>query len=271
MNIRKAVITAAGRDQRALPLQTLTDRDGSEKPVLCILCELALGAGIEEICVVTWPGDEARYSQAVARHGGRVHFLPQPEPLGYGHALWCAHEFTGGEPFLHLVGDHVPVSADLAEEVVALARAESCSVSAVQATRESLVTRYGSVGGRRTPGRDRVYRVETVIEKPTPTEAEQKLMVPGIRAGHYLCFFGIHVLTPAVMDLLDGGGVGLSEALGELSRREQYLAVETRGRRFDLGAPYGLLSAQLALGLSGPGRAQVLSLMVELLASGTAE
>ena len=52
------------------------------------------------------------------------------------------------------------------------------------------------------PGRSGLYRVETVIEKPTPTEAEQRLMVPGLRAGYYLCFFGIHVLTPTVMDIL---------------------------------------------------------------------
>ena len=57
----------------------------------------------------------------------------------------------------------------------------------VQPTRESLLTRFGAVAGRRMAGRPGVYRVETVIEKPTPTEAEQRLMVPGIRAGYYLC------------------------------------------------------------------------------------
>ena len=88
-----------------------------------------------------------------------------------------------------------------------------------------------------------LYRVETVIEKPTPTEAEQRLLVPGIRAGHYLCFFGIHVFTPAVMDILDRrtGEIHRSpchavDALSELARHEQYLAVEDEGRRYDLGA-----------------------------------
>ena len=51
-------------------------------------------------------------------------------------------------------------------------------------------------------GSERLYEVETVIEKPTPTEAEQKLVVPGLRAGNYLCFFGMHVLTPSVMEIL---------------------------------------------------------------------
>jgi UTP--glucose-1-phosphate uridylyltransferase len=104
------------------------------------------------------------------------------------------------------------------------------------------------------------------MEKPTPTEAEQRLPIPGIRTGHYLCFFGIHVLTPAVMDILDrrlaessGAPVTLVDALAELASQEQYLAVEDQGRRYDLGAPYGLLIAQLALALNGRDRSEVLS------------
>ena len=114
-----------------------------------------------------------------------------------------------------------------------------------------------------------LYRIETVIEKPTPTEAEQRLIVPGLRAGHYLCFFGMHVLTPAVMDLLAAlpPGASLSAALAELARREQYLALEKAHRRYDLGARYGLLPAQLALALTGRDRDEVLSQLVELLAT----
>src|SRR5690606_2276241 len=89
-----------------------------------------------------------------------------------------------------------------AQQLVEVAQAEQCAVSGVQATRESMLPYYGTVGGRRVQGRNDLYEVDTVVEKPTPTEAEQKLIVPGLRAGHYLCFFGMHVLTPAVMDLL---------------------------------------------------------------------
>jgi len=255
--VRKAVITAAAQFQRALPLQTLIDRDGAEKSVLCILIEQSLAAGAEEIAVVVWPGDESRYAQAAGSHASSVRFIPQSEPRGYGHAIHCAHSFTGADPFLHMVGDGK----------------ERCSVSGVQATRESLLSRYGTVGGRRVPPRSDLYRVDTVIEKPTPTEAEQRLLVSGIRAGYYLCFFGIHVLTPAVMDILgrmlavsSGTPVTLADALAELARREQYLAVEDDGRRYDLGAPYGLLIAQFALALNGPDRSEVLSQMLELLA-----
>ena len=269
MRIKKAVITAAGQNQRALPLQTLIDRDGQEKPVLCILIEQALAANVEEICVVVWPGDEARYADAAGRHASAVHFVPQPEPKGYGNAILCARGFTGADAFLHMVGDHLYVSTvpePSTHRLVALAEAVDCSVSGVQPTRESLLPRFGTVAGRRVPGRSDLYRVDTVIEKPTPTEAEQRLMVPGIRAGYYLCFFGIHVLTPAVMELLEKGAPTLSAALADLARQEQYLALEDEGRRYDLGARYGLLVAQLALALSGQDRAQVLSQLLELLA-----
>jgi UTP--glucose-1-phosphate uridylyltransferase len=175
-----------------------------------------------------------------------------------------------------MVGDHLYVSAahkQSAQHLVELAQKERCSVSGVQPTRESLLSRYGTVGGRRIPSRSDLYRVDTVIEKPTPTEAEQRLLVPGIRAGYYLCFFGIHVFTPTVMDILgrklaagSAVPVTLVDALAELARQEQYLAIEDEGRRYDLGAPYGLLIAQLALALNGRDRNEVLSQMLELFA-----
>jgi UTP--glucose-1-phosphate uridylyltransferase len=274
--VRKAIITAAARSQRALPLQTLIDGEGQKKSLLSILVEQSLAAGVEEIAIVVWPGDESSYAQAAGPHASSVRFIPQAEPRGYGHALHCARSFTNNDPFLHMVGDHLYVSAAAkpsAQRLVELAQKEHCSVSGVQATRESLLSRYGTVGGRRMPPRSDLYRVETVIEKPTPTEAEQRLLIPGIRAGYYLCFFGIHVFTPLVMEILDrklaedcGKPVTLVDALAELARQEQYLAVEDEGRRYDLGDPYGLLIAQLALALSGRDRSEVLAQMVELLA-----
>jgi UTP--glucose-1-phosphate uridylyltransferase len=118
-----------------------------------------------------------------------------------------------------------------------------------------------------------LYEISEVVEKPTPTEAEQRLIVPGLRAGHYLCFFGMHVLTPAVMELLaenvatrKQGSVQLTNALAGLARRERYLAGELQARRYDIGVKYGLLTAQLALALEGQDREEVLSGLVELLA-----
>ncbi len=277
MKLAKAVITAAAPAQRTLPLQTVIDRDGEERSVLSIILDEAVRAGVEEICLVVCPGDEEPYARAARRQAGRLRFVVQPEPRGYGDAVLRAREFTGGDPFLHLVGDHLYISCgpkSCAQEVVEVARAEACAVSAVQATRESLLPRFGAVGGKRVAGRQDLYRVETVVEKPTPTEAEQRLTVPGLRAGYYLCFFGMHVLTPAVMDILAamqaaGGGRGLplSPALSELARHEQYLAFEKPGnRRYDVGARYGLLTAQLALALAGRDRDEVLAQLLELLA-----
>jgi UTP--glucose-1-phosphate uridylyltransferase len=275
MKVTKGVITAASRSQRTLPIQTLIDRDGTEKPLLRILVEEALSAGIEHIAVVVAAGDEGPYAKAAGDHALRLTFIPQETPCGYGHAIHCAREFTSGEPFLHLVGDHLYVSRtekSCARLLVETATAEHCAVSAVQATRESLLPYFGTVGGRRVPGRKDLYQVETVIEKPAPTEAELRLIVPGLRAGHYLCFFGMHVLTPAVMEILGSlltssdDGVTLSSALAVLAQREKYLALEEPAWRYDAGVKYGLLTAQLALALNGCDRAEVMARLLELLA-----
>ena len=273
MIVRKAVITAAGRDQRTLPIQTLIDRDGTEKAILRILVDEARSAGIDEIAVVVARGDEEPYSFALGDPGGRITFISQAEPRGYGHAIYCAREFTGEDPFLHLVGDHLYVSGtevSCARQLIDAAKAEDCALSAVQSTAESLLPYFGTVGGRRVQGRMDLYLVESVIEKPTPTEAELRLMVPGLRTGHYLCFFGMHVLTPTVMKILGDGlrksDCTLSEALAVLAAREKYLALEEQAWRYDIGAKYGLLTAQLALALSGRDRVEVLTRLLELLA-----
>ncbi|OQA44526.1 MAG: UTP--glucose-1-phosphate uridylyltransferase [Chloroflexi bacterium ADurb.Bin325] len=275
MKISKAVITAASPRQRALPLQTLVDRDGVQKSVLRIIVEEALRAGVEEIAIVVCPDDEAAYAGAAGDLAARLTFVPQPAPRGYGHAVYCARDFTGQEPFLHLVGDHLWVSRNgqgCAEQLVEAAEREACAISAVQASRETLLPYFGAVGGRRVPGRQDLYVIENVLEKPTPTEAEQHLLVPGLRAGHYLCFFGLHVLTASVMELLGRAiragqeHVTLSQALAELAAQERHLALERPWNRYDVGVQYGLLTAQLALALAGRDRERVLALLLELLA-----
>lgn len=277
MEIKKAIITAAGRNQRTLPLQTLVDRDGASKTALSIIIGEVLKAGVESICIVVHPGDQAAYRTAAGIHQNRLTFVEQASALGYGHAIYCAREFAGHEPFLLLVGDHLYISREennCAQQLVSVATAEACAVSAVQATHESKLPYYGAISGKLVSGKQRLYEIDDVIEKPTPTEAEQKLIVPGLRAGHYLCFFGMHVLTPMVMNLLaeevaragTRGNVHLTTALSRLANSERYLAYEVRGRRFDIGVRYGLLIAQLALALEGDDRDEVLSSLVELLA-----
>ena len=277
MRIRKAVITAAAPAQRRLPLQNLMDRDGTERSVIGILIDEVLRAHVEEICVVICPGDAPVYAAVLGDQASRVSFIEQNEPRGYGHAIHCAQPFTAGESFLHLVSDHLyaaPSGAGCATQLIEAAEAENCSISAVQATREGQLTSFGAVGGQRLSAASSLYKIDTVLEKPTPTEAEQKIIVPGLRAGHYLCFFGMHVLTPAVQTILGEllaadpkARVNLSSALSELANRERYLALQMTERRYDLGARYGLLNAQLAVALSGNDRVEILSNIVELLAA----
>ena len=273
MHVRRAIITAAGREEQRLPLQRLVDRDGAAKTALEIIVEEAVAAGAHEVGIVVRPGDEAAFRAAAGTAPSRLELIPQAEPLGYGHAIGLAREFVDDEPFLHLVGDHLCVSDTLrrcGQQLVAVAEAEQCSVSAVQPTREGMLPWFGAVGGRRVPQSRSLYEIDTVLEKPTPTQAEQELIVPGLRAGHYLCFFGMHVLTPAIFDLLaglgDAGRRQLSPALAALAGRERYLAYEVAGSRYNLGVTYGLLVAQVAVGLAGKDRAEILALLVELLA-----
>lgn len=308
MHVRKAVITAAGGGPRqssvadAVPgaLLPVVDRDGLSKPVIQIIAEEAIESGIEEICVVVAPGEEAVYRQIFggasaspaergpaawpdeearrfADLGRRLHFAVQEQRAGFGHAVWSARRFVGAEPFLLMVGDHLYVSGEerrCARQILDLASQEECSVAAVQATREHLIHQYGTVAGKRLSGRPNVFQIERIIEKPTPSVAEQRLYVPGLRVGHYLCFFGMHVLTPTIFDILDEhvrqdrrehGKIELTPALAELARRERYLAVQSNGRRYDIGVKYGFLEAQIAFAMSGVDREQILARFMELL------
>lgn len=274
--IRKALITAAGPQQRRLPLQSLTDRDGATKPALAIILDEMIAAGLERVGLVLAPGDRPAYEGLLAPYAERIVYLEQTKPNGYGHAVLCGREFIGSEPFLLQVSDHLYVSRierSCTQQLLELAETESCAISAVQATHESQLRFYGTVSGTLRPGRAGIYQVESVIEKPTPTIAEQQCVVPGLRTGHYLCFFGMHVLTPTVFTLLADSAqaapdekLGLTPALNQLAAREKYLAVEIAGRRADLEAPFGLLRAQISLGLHGSSREEVLALLTEELA-----
>ena len=276
MKTKKAVITAAGKKQRNLPLQTLVDRDGVEKSVLEILIEETFVAGVEEIGIVINPEDEHRYKEVVKDNRSRISFIYQSEPLGYGHAIYCAKDFSENSSILHLVGDHLNVSLQpegCSEKLVKIAEKEACTISAVQSTSETQLPFYGTIGGKRVQGKKGLYKVDKVIEKPTPTEAEQSLIIPGLRSSHYLCFFGIHVLTPTVFDILgfelkkvnEPRNITLSCALNELPKKEQYLAFEHPGMRYDIGSKYGLFTAQIALALNGKDRDMVLTKMLELV------
>ncbi len=170
----------------------------------------------------------------------------------------------------------LPVGRRCARQLLDLAETESCAVSAVQATREHLIHQYGTLTGRKVGHDPNVYAIEKILEKPTPTIAELHLHVPGLRAGYYLCFFGMHVLTPHVFEILDEhvagwlregspekGVIQLTTALDALARDETYLALETRGTRHNIGVKFGSVEAQIALALAGQDRERMLALLLE--------
>ena len=269
MKINKALITAAGPDQRNLPLQILIDKNRNKKSVLEILIEEILSAGIKEIGVVVQPTDIENFEKALGTKKNNITFIPQSNPRGYGHALLAGSSFLNDEAFLHLVGDHLYLSREgenIARRVIELAQNNKCSVSTVQATRENSIMNFGTIGAMRIQGKKQLFQINQVKEKPTPTYAEQYLMIPGLRAGYYLCFFGMHVFTPLILELLrknssnnPNSNLGLSESLDELSKHSKYLALEMNNQRYDLGQDYGLLKAQLAISLSGKDRDLILS------------
>src|SRR3982751_3721823 len=132
MKIKKALITAAGDRERKIPLQTLVDRDGATRTVLAMLVNEVVTAGVEDICVVVPSGEHERYASAVPDHSSRVNFIQQQDAAGYAGAIWSARDHIGGDPFLHLVGDHVYISGrrrGWAARLVELAGVQECSVS----------------------------------------------------------------------------------------------------------------------------------------------
>jgi UTP--glucose-1-phosphate uridylyltransferase len=309
--IKKAVITAAGRGERLYPvgdtvqkaMLPLVDKDGLYKPVIQIIAEEAFESGIEEICIICAPGDEERYisyfnslknnllkaykkSDWAQIHAMKIeHFIRhtiykvQDRPLGYGHAVYCSRDFIGNDHFLLLLSDHLYVSHHptkrCAAQIIELADKESCSVSAVNPTVEHQIRKYGTVTGKNTLNLPGIYQIEKISEKPSLSLAEQELQTPGLRAGYYLCFFGIHALSPMIFDILTEHNEAalknnttylLTPALQDLAKKDKYLALEAIGRRYDIGKKYGLLQAQVALGLAGQEKDRVLNALVDILA-----
>lgn len=278
MKIRKAVITAAGDYHARLPLQTLVDRRGEIRTAMRLMLDEVVDSGIDEVAIIVRPGQQDPYLTAAGPHASRLVFFEQSNPRGYGDAILRARDFVSDESFLHLVSDHLYLSRTdrlCAQQLIEAATKYECSVSAIQPTRENEVAFFGTVGGTPLAQSDNLYEINTVIEKPTPTVAEQRLIVAGQRAGYYLCMFGMHVLTPTVLTLLQqslstataGQNIDLSSSLNQLAQTERYLALEIDGSRYNISYKYGLLLAQLAFSLSGDDRDLILTELVNLLAT----
>lgn len=275
MKIKKAVITAAGPEQQHLPLQTLVSPTGETKTIAAFQLDEIFACGIESVAIIIAPGTKRDFSSAIADHLDKVTFIEQSEPLGYGHAVLCAKEFAGNDRFLLKMSDHLDISfveESCLRQFLTIAEQTNGPVSAVQSTHESKLHLYGTIGGSPAGGLPNLYEVSNLIEKPTPTEAEQELFVPGLRSGNYLCFFGVHVLTPGVMEILEEEfakekkKLPLTPSLAASTRKEKYLACEIKGLRFNIEETYGLLRAQLGMALSGENRDEVMGAIIKLMA-----
>jgi UTP--glucose-1-phosphate uridylyltransferase len=310
--VRKAVITAAGKGTRQYPASTavqkemfpLVDRDGLTKPVVQIIGEEAIDSGIEEICIVTQPGEEKQYreyfrrmsdaearpfrgkdwaileSEKLGAFGERLSFVEQQSAEGFGHAVFQARKWVGDEPFLLLLGDHIYIS-DIkdrcARQLIRVYEQYMLdSVTGVQPTLERLLHLFGVVKGNPIDPAKGIYKAELIIEKPSIEQARQDLVTPGLPAGNYLAHFGMHVFSPRIFDSLeyliasnvrDKGEIQLTAAQEHLRQHtDKYWAIITQGQRYDTGIPYGLMETQLALALNGIHRTEICEAIARILA-----
>lgn len=310
--VRKAVITAAGRGTRQYPASTavqkemfpLVDRDGLAKPVVQIIGEEAIDSGIEQICIITQPGEEKLYrdyfrrmtdeesktfrgkdwaileSEKLGAFGERLSFAEQRTPEGFGHAVYQAKQFVGDEPFLLLLGDHVYISDVKDRCARQLIRVHEQymldSVTGVQPTLERHLHSFGVVRGAPIEPAKGIYKADLIVEKPSIETARERMSTPGLPAGNYLAHFGMHVFSPRIFDSLeylikndlrDKGEIQLTAAQEHLRQQtEKYWCVVAQGQRYDTGIPYGLMETQLALALNGIHRTEICEAIARILA-----
>ncbi len=311
--VRKAVITAAGRGTRQYPASTavqkemftLVDRDGVTKPVIQIIAEEAFESGIEQICIITQPGEEGLYrdyfrrmtevesrsfrdkdwailaSEKLGAFGERLSFAEQKTPDGFGHAVYQAKEFVGDEPFLLLLGDHVYISQTKERCAHQLIRVYEQymlgALTGVQPTVERMLHLFGTIRGEPIDPGQGIYKAQLIIEKPEIEQARDLLVTPGLPAGNYLSHFGLHIFSPRIFDSLEfliqsnlrhRGEIQLTAAQEHLRQQgEKYWCVVTQGQRYDTGIPYGLMETQLALALNGVHRVEMCEAIAKILAT----
>jgi UTP--glucose-1-phosphate uridylyltransferase len=281
--VRKAIVPAAGLGTRHFPashavkkeLFPVVGPDGIARALIHYhLLELEQ-AGIEEICIIVQPGDEAsmrayldgpddaylkrlvKYPQlaAEAKHlrelAQRVTFAVQHEQEGYGHAVFQTRDFAGGEMVLLCLGDHLFRGASISPYVEleqTAAKSNGRSVSAVNRIGPDALKGFGTIAGKRRSDDPRLIDVSLIIEKPDVATARAKLRVDGLEADRFLGWFGMHLLSPSIYDVLDQmirddvrdhGEFQLTRGQEIQRQREGYLALEmTSGaKRFDFGTP----------------------------------
>jgi UTP--glucose-1-phosphate uridylyltransferase len=295
MNVRKAVIPAAGFGTRMLPAAKSVPKEllpVLDRPTIQYVVEEASAAGADDVLLVT-----SRDKKAVEDHfdrspeleqrleaGGKsallasvndlmarakVYSVRQPTQRGLGDAVNQARRHVGNEPFLCLLGDTIfsvfgAGNSLPASQLVAAHREFGGTIIGLEEVPSEKVSRYGVVGGK--PVRDGVIRIDALVEKPTPQEAPSRLAI----AARY-------VLTPAIFDCLDetppgkGGEIQLTDALRLLLAREPVHGVVLDARRHDIGNPVDWLKTNLLFASRDATTWAALRPLVESLSRGGAE
>ncbi len=267
--LRKAVFPVAGLGTRflpatkAMPKEMLTVVD---KPLIQYAVEEALEAGIEQIIFVTGRGKSAledhfdisyeleatmraRGKSMAAIDGirqkpGSPVYVRQQEPLGLGHAVWCAREIVGDEPFAVLLPDELMVGRPnfIKQMVEAYERVGGNVVGALEVTDDE-TDKYGIISPGRVDGR--LTEVTALVEKPKRGTAPSNLMIPGR-----------YILQPEVMRILErqqagaGGEIQLTDAMAQLIGTQPFHGFTFDGERYDCGDKAGYIQANLALALA---------------------
>ena len=277
--IRKAVFPVAGLGTRflpatkAIPKEMLTVVD---RPLIQHVVDEAREAGIEHFIFVTGRGkspiedhfDRQFELEATLRERGKnaefslleqdlpaagaTSFTRQQSPLGLGHAVWCARELVGREPFALLLPDVLVQGKPscLAQMIGAYKELnEAANIIAVEEVPLDQVSSYGVVGVGERKGRSR--RITSMVEKPKPAEAPSNLIITGR-----------YILQPEIFDLLAhqqtgaGGEIQVTDAILRLLETQPGYAFQFEGRTFDCGSKLGFLSANVAYALARPDIAQ---------------
>ena len=268
--VRKAVLPVAGLGTRflpatkAMPKEMLTVVD---RPLIQYAVEECLAAGIEEFVFVTGRNKgaledhfdtayeleetlqqrgkarELKQTQAATLKAGNAIFTRQQKPLGLGHAVWCAREWIGGEPFAVLLPDELTIDTPscTAQLVSAHERTGGNVVAVMEVPREH-TKNYGIAAVK--VEKDGLAEITGLVEKPKPEEAPSTLAL-----------IGRYVLKPEVFDHLDrhetgaGGEIQLTDAMAKMIGSQPFHALRYAGRRYDCGSRIGFLEANVAVAL----------------------
>ncbi|WP_119420292.1 UTP--glucose-1-phosphate uridylyltransferase GalU [Desertibaculum subflavum] len=269
--VRKAVFPVGGMGTRFLPATKAMPKEMLpvvDKPLIQYAVEEAQAAGIEQLIFVTGRGKSAiedhfdhsfELSHLLGSRGkeemlnsitswvpgpGRVSYTRQQEPLGLGHAVWCARDLVGDEPFAVLLADDLILSRTPCLKQMTNAYAETGGVMiATMDVPKEHVSRYGIMKVKRDDGR--LAEVSGMVEKPSPDKAPSTLAA-----------IGRYILHPEVFDHLEkvergaGGEIQLTDALARMISTHPFHGFRFEGERFDCGDKVGFLQANVAFALA---------------------